>query len=81
MTTFTAIFAESDQDFTPSFDQVIKTSDYKTYPGPYSATPKVDEQILQTAHQVCVDNIIVEAVPYLEVQNPQGGYTATIAYL
>ena len=51
------------------------------YDGDYTVTPKVYEQILETQDKSMSDNVTVEAVPYSEVSNPQGGYTVNIAYI
>lgn len=74
-------FSESDAEFDFDLGEVIEGGDYSVYPGPYSVIPKVDAQTLSTEHMVCSDDIVVEAVPYLEVSNPEGGKTVTIAYL
>ena len=50
------------------------------YEGDYSVTPKIDEQILPTKDTSMVDDMTVEAIPYHEVTNPQGGKTITIGF-
>ena len=78
---FVFSFTESDQEFPFDFGEITEGGDYEVYAGPYVITPKVDGQTVLTAEKVCSEDIEVEGVPYLEVQNPQGGYTATIAYI
>lgn len=51
------------------------------YDGAYSATPKVTAQTLETRNKSMRNDVTVEAVPYSEVSNPQGGVTVNIAYI
>lgn len=79
---FDLTFNETGATFDLQFGELTQGSgDFDVYEGPYTAVPKVEAQTLQTARKVCSEDIEVEGVPYLEVQNPQGGYTATIAYI
>ena len=48
------------------------------YEGEYVVTPRVDSQTLQTSGQVMTDNLEIGAIPYVEVENPEGGGTVTI---
>ena len=51
------------------------------YTGDYTVIPKVYEQTLETKNKSMTDDVTVEAVPYSEVSNLSGGYTASIAYI
>ena len=51
------------------------------YDGSYSIIPKVDAQTMATRNKSMIDDVTVEAVPYSEVSNEAGGYTANIAYI
>ena len=51
------------------------------YNGDYVVTPKTYEQTLATTRKSMRDDVTVEAVPYSEVSNPQGGFTVNIAYI
>lgn len=53
---------------------------YPEYEGLYSVTPLVREQILPTKEKSMEEDLTVEAINYLEVQNPQGGKTVTIGF-
>lgn len=48
------------------------------YNGPYDVTPTVNVQMLFTEDKTLSDNVIVLAIPYSEVSNTSGGYTAVI---
>ena len=48
------------------------------YDGPYEVVPAVDFQLLPTMEKLMEDDVIVHPVPYAEVSNIYGGYTATI---
>jgi len=49
------------------------------YTGEYVVTPSVsEEKQLQTAEKSLKENVRVLKVPYFEVTNPSGGYTASI---
>lgn len=51
---------------------------YKVYNGTCEVVPKQAEQVLETQNKYMDDNITVRAIPYAEVTNESGGYTATI---
>lgn len=51
------------------------------YKGPYTVTPKVDEQTLATAQKSMSKDVTVEKIPYSEVTNPSGGTTVNIAFI
>ena len=48
------------------------------YDGPYDVTPTTNIQMLFTEDKTMSDNVIVLAIPYSEVSNTSGGYTAVI---
>ena len=48
------------------------------YEGPYTVTPKVTEQTLETLAKTMTDNVTVLEIPYIAVSNPSGGTTVTI---
>lgn len=49
-----------------------------SYPGEYTVTPAVDAQTIPTSGHVMTDDLEIEAIPYVEVENPEGGGTVTI---
>lgn len=58
---------------------VATGNNYDVYTGDYEVIPKVeDEQILETAHKLLTDNILVAKVPYFETSNDSNGKTAYI---
>ena len=61
--------------------EVVKEEDHEIYEGPYSLTPKIDEQEFNTNNKLMVQNLYVNAIPYYEVENLSGGYTVSIATL
>lgn len=48
------------------------------YTGEYEVVPAVDEQTLFTAQKIMKRNLVVNAIPYLEVSNEFNGETITI---
>ena len=48
------------------------------YEGPWDVVPTTDFNLLPTADRWCEDDIMVHPIPYSEVSNLSGGYTATI---
>ena len=57
---------------------ILRSGSSETYIGPYDVTPKVTSQTLETQNLLMTRNVEVESIPYVEVQNPQGGETVTI---
>ena len=51
---------------------------YPEYEGVYDVTPSETAQILRTRETSMEADITVQAIPFAEVSNPAGGYTATI---
>ena len=69
---FKAYFGE----YLESGDSII---DYDEYTGQYQVTPLPEvDQILRTKHKFLKHDVIVEKIPYFEVSNLAGGFTATI---
>jgi len=48
------------------------------YDGSYEIIPTADFQLMPTSDCYMEDDMIVHPIPYAEVSNPSGGYTATI---
>lgn len=48
------------------------------YTGEYEIVPKTTQQTFDTKNKMMIDDVIVFSIPYHEVANPSGGYTATI---
>ena len=48
------------------------------YTGPYTVTPAVVEQMLETTDKRMTDDVTIHAIPFFEVSNPQGGNTIYI---
>ena len=51
------------------------------YEGEYEITPKWENITLNTKQKSMKDNVKVTEIPYLEVENPQGGVTVVIGGL
>lgn len=49
-----------------------------TYGGPYDVIPTVEGLTLYTKDKSMADDVTVEKIPFIEAENLQGGYTATI---
>jgi hypothetical protein len=60
-----------------SIPKVISTAEV-SYDGPYDVIPSGNIQMLLTEGKTLSENIIVMAIPYSEVTNTSGGYTAVI---
>lgn len=54
------------------------TSDYDVYDGSYTVIPQTFRQTLGTSNKLMQSNLIVEKIPYAEVENSAGGKTVTI---
>ena len=48
------------------------------YEGPYSVTPKVDAQSLETRDKYMKNDVTIKAIPYYNVSNTSGGSTVYI---
>lgn len=62
-----------------SIDVTYVSIDGDTYDGPYTVTPKTQEQMLATRDKLMAENVLVLEIPYYETTNEQGGYTVIIA--
>ena len=49
------------------------------YTGPYTVTPKVEAQTLETARKIMTDDVNIKAIPFFETSNNAGGETVYIA--
>lgn len=49
------------------------------YTGPYTVTPKVEAQTLETARKLMTDDVNIKAIPFFETSNNAGGETVYIA--
>ena len=58
--------------------RVSISSDREYYSGNYHVAPKTNSQILSTLDKVMAENIVVEAIPYVETENSEGGIAVTI---
>lgn len=70
------IQSEFDIDFAEAV--IVQGDRLPNYEGSYEITPRVVEQMLETKDKSMVDDVTVNAIPYVEVSNVGGGYTATI---
>ena len=70
------IQSEFDIDFAEAI--IVQGERLPNYEGSYEITPRVVEQMLETKDKSMVDDVTVNAIPYVEVSNIGGGYTATI---
>lgn len=77
--TFTAEMSSGASEVNAAFGEVIIVDhSWPLYDGPYTVTPDLIEQTLDTERRRTAENITVEAIPYAEVSNPFGT-TITIA--
>lgn len=53
--------------------------DAPEYLGPYEVTPRLSEQVLQTANKLMRNDVTVEGIPSYRTSNLGGGYTVIIA--
>lgn len=51
---------------------------YTSYDGVYEITPKITAQHFNTKDKVMKKDLLVESIPYYEVENLQNGITVTI---
>lgn len=58
---------------------IATSQEHEVYSGSYEVTPSInDDQILDTAHKVLSDDIVVNKVPYFETSNNSNGKTVYI---
>jgi len=74
-------FSEVEQQIPLKFESIqeVHVAGRGAYDGPYSVTPTVDEQKLETAQKIMLDDVTVKAIPYYTVSNVSGGTTIYIA--
>lgn len=70
------IQSEFDIDFAEAV--IVQGDRLPNYEGLYEITPRVVEQMLETKDKSMVNDLTVNAIPYVEVSNVGGGFTATI---
>ena len=70
------IQSEFDIDFAEAI--IVQGERLPNYEGSYEITPRVVEQTLETKDKSMIDDVTVNAIPYVEVSNVGGGFTATI---
>lgn len=58
-----------------------RTKPLPWYEGEYEVTPKWEDITLETKQRSMRDDVTVTEIPYLEVENPQGGVTVVIGGL
>lgn len=58
--------------------QLVRVSDNPPYSGEYTYTPSPEGGVLHVAGMLMSDDIVIEPIPYAEVENPSGGNTITI---
>lgn len=70
-------FAE-EASFSIGFEAGMEPAHCIPYDGDYEVVPKVSEQVLATADRHMRKNLVVQKIPYFEVDNIQAGQTAII---
>ena len=67
-------------DFDIDFEEavIVQGERLPNYEGEYNVIPRVNEQVLETKDKSMIDDVTINAIPYVEVSNVGGGYTATI---
>ena len=59
--------------------EIVNPEDFERYKGEYEITPlPLVEQILNTNHKLLEDNVVIQPIPYHQVDNIAGGRTVTI---
>lgn len=52
--------------------------DHEEYEGPYEVKPVVEPQTISTKEKLMKEDLVVLAIPYVEVTNTSNGITVTI---
>lgn len=60
------------------FNYTVTNGVIRFYNGPYEVTPSIQSQILSTENLGMLEDVFIKEIPYYEVSNLSGGYTATI---
>ena len=73
MATFRARFREQGR-LTAKFGQVqiIHVHDHDYFPGPYTVTPRVESQLLETQDLLMREDVDIHGIPYDETSNEYG---------
>lgn len=58
--------------------QIVMPDGQEVYEGQYDITPKVTEQIMQTANKYMIDDVTIRKIPVYKVSNTSGGTTVYI---
>lgn len=66
-------------EFDGYIDSSIAISQIDVYDGPYTVTPKIIGQTLETRDKKMARNVLVREIPYYETINVSGGNTVFIA--
>ena len=69
---------EKDYSFDICFTETISPADIPPYTGIYEAVPRVTAQSLPTQNRWLDRDLVVQAIPYHEVENTERGTTAII---
>lgn len=74
-------FSEVEQKIPLQFENIqeVHIAGKGAYDGPYTVIPTVDEQKLETAQRILLEDVTVKAIPYYAVSNVSGGTTIYIA--
>ena len=67
-----------ENSFDISFSESFSPSGVTPYSGSYEAIPRVTAQSLQTQDRWLDRNVVIQAIPYHEVENTERGNTAII---
>lgn len=76
---FTPLFQPTEDLITLDFGSCMVIGGGERYTGEYEVTPHDYEQTLECKEKMMSENVTVFEIPYAEVLNLSGGYTATIA--
>lgn len=77
--TLDVAFQESEQHIDYEFNEVIEVDkNHEVYMGEYDVTPNIEQQVLETANKVLVENVTIKKIPFFEVGNTSGGTTVYI---
>lgn len=76
---FPVDFSEENDEFAVEFQDLYLTErSAAQFDGPYSVTPMVSGQTLETKDKFMRGNVEVTAIPFYQVSNPSGGSTIFI---
>lgn len=76
---FTPQFTDTDQQIVFKFGEFYEiTVGGDWWDGAYEITPRTTEQVLPVKNKTMRHDLTCNSIPYTEVSNPSGGYTANI---